>query len=194
MKKLTLIMMVLISMLPALKAQEFIGITDIRDDVRGLKVSAVANFTSHSSFGAMVGYEIEPLTAYLELVCSAYNIDGRKYKAPSARFGMDYGFFKYEDLTIFTGAYLGITNYRTTFWKDTSNKYVKSGYTIKASENGFIVGLKVGAKYDIADRCFISAALFANTTNWNRSIGKVIGINARGALEAGISISAGWNF
>lgn len=194
MKKLTLIMLVLISVIPALKAQEFIGITDIRDDVRGLKVAAVANFSSKSAFGAKVGYEIEPLTAYFEFVYNTYTIDGLKYKSPSFRIGMDYGFFKYEELTVFTGAYIGITNYRTNFWKDTSNKYVKSGYNMKASENGFIVGLKLGAKYDIAERYFVAVSAYANTTNWNRSIGKVIGKDDRGALEAGVSVALGWNF
>lgn len=194
MKKLTLIMLVLISVIPVLKAQEFIGITDINDDVRGLKAAAVANFRAHSAFGAQVAYEIEPLTAYFEVTYCNYTIDRQKYKSPSFRIGMDYGFFKYEDLTVFTGAYLGITRYQTDFWKDTSNKYVQSGYKVKAAENGFIIGLKLGAKYDIAEKYFVAVSAFANTTNWNRSIGKVIGKDARGALEAGVSVAVGYNF
>lgn len=74
-------------------------------------------------------------------------------------------------LTLFTGAYIGITPYSTEYLERDKNAYVSSKRLVKVTENGFIAGLKLGARLDFLDRVFVKAAVFANTTNWDRSIG-----------------------
>lgn len=182
----------------AIKAQEFIRISDIDDDERGLDVSAVAYFGTENRYGAQVAYEIQPLTAYFEVtLCSdklgeAYG--HLNYKAPSFRIGMDYGFFEYDRLTFFAGAFIGITAYSTKYIEKDKNIYVPSQRLVKVNENGFIIGLKLGAKYELTDNLFIRAAAFANTNNWGRSVGKYVAKDARGSLDAGGYVSLGWRF
>lgn len=182
----------------AIKAQEFIRISDIDDDERGLDVSAVAYFGTENRYGAQVAYEIQPLTAYFEVtLCSdklgeAYG--HLNYKAPSFRIGMDYGFFEYDRLSFFTGAFIGITAYSTKYIEKDKNIYVPSQRLVKVNENGFIIGLKLGAKYELTDNLFIRAAAFANTNNWGRSVGKYVAKDARGSLDAGGYVSLGWRF
>ena len=166
----------LVLLAAALHAQEFYRITDIDDDERALEVSAVSYLdASENRFGAQVAYEIKPLTAYFEVSFFSEHLGeeygGIKYKAPSFRVGMDYGFFEYGMLTLFTGAYIGITPYSTEYLERDKNAYVSSKRLVKVTENGFIAGLKLGTRLDFLDRVFVKAAVFANTTNWDRSIG-----------------------
>ena len=169
MKRL-LLSALLVLLAAALHAQEFYRITDIDDDERALEVSAVSYLdASENRFGAQVAYEIKPLTAYFEVSFFSEHLGeeygGIKYKAPSFRVGMDYGFFEYGMLTLFTGAYIGITPYSTEYLERDKNAYVSSKRLVKVTENGFIAGLKLGARLDFLDRVFVKAAVFANTTN-----------------------------
>ena len=130
MKRL-LLSALLVLLAAALHAQEFYRITDIDDDERALEVSAVSYLdASENRFGAQVAYEIKPLTAYFEVSFFSEHLGeeygGIKYKAPSFRVGMDYGFFEYGMLTLFTGAYIGITPYSTEYLERDKNAYVSS--------------------------------------------------------------------
>lgn len=179
--------------------QEFYRITDIDDGERALEVSAVSYLdASENRFGAQVAYEIKPLTAYFEVSFFSERLGeeygGIKYKAPSFRVGMDYGFFEYGMLTLFTGAYIGITPYSTEYLERDKNAYVSSKRLVKVKENGFIAGLKLGARLDLLDRVFVKAAVFANTTNWDRSIGSRVAKGARRAVDAGANVALGLRF
>lgn len=182
----------------AVNAQEFIKINETGDNKRGLELSAVGYFGTENRYGAQVAYEIQPLTAFFEVtVCSdklGDKYENLKYQAPSFRFGMDYGFFEYDNLSFFAGAFLGITAYSTKYIERDNNIYVPSQRLIKVNETGFIFGLKLGAKYELTDNMFIRAAAFANTNNWGRSIGKHIAKDARGSLDAGVNLALGWRF
>lgn len=163
MKRL-LLSALLVLLAAALHAQEFYRITDIDDDERALEVSAVSYLdASENRFGAQVAYEIKPLTAYFEVSFFSEHLGeeygGIKYKAPSFRVGMDYGFFEYGMLTLFTGAYIGITPYSTEYLERDKNAYVSSKRLVKVTENGFIAGLKLGARLDFLDRVFVKAAV-----------------------------------
>ena len=198
MKKLFFLAM-LLSFASALNAQEFYRITDIDDNDRGLEVSAVGYLSADEDrFGAQVAYEIKPLTAYFEVSFFSERLGaeygGIKYKAPSFRVGMDYGFFEYGMLTLFTGAYIGITPYSTKYIEKDHNIYVPSERLVKVNESGFIAGLKLGARFDFLERVFVRAAVFANTTNWGNSIGSRIAKNARGAVDAGVNVALGLRF
>ena len=156
MKRL-LLSALLVLLAAALHAQEFYRITDIDDDERALEVSAVSYLdASENRFGAQVAYEIKPLTAYFEVSFFSEHLGeeygGIKYKAPSFRVGMDYGFFEYGMLTLFTGAYIGITPYSTEYLERDKNAYVSSKRLVKVTENGFIAGLKLGTRLDFLDR------------------------------------------
>ena len=183
----------------ALNAQVFRAINDIDDDDRGLEISAVAYLCeAENRYGAQIGYEINPLTAYLEATFCSERLDARynnlKYKAPSFRIGMDYGFLECAFLTIYTGAYVGITAYSTEYTEKDHNLYVPSRYKVKVHENGFIVGWRLGAKFHLGPNVFFKAALFANTTNWNRSIGKYVAEDARDVGDIGLNIAFGARF
>jgi len=198
MKKL-LLSALLVLLAAALHAQEFYRITDIDDGERALEVSAVSYLDeSENRFGAQVAYEIKPLTAYFEVSFFSERLGeeygGIKYKAPSFRVGMDYGFFEYGMLTLFTGAYIGITPYSTEYLERDKNAYVSSKRLVKVKENGFIAGLKLGARLDLLDRVFVKAAVFANTTNWDRSIGSRVAKGARRAVDAGANVALGLRF
>lgn len=193
MKKL-IFMAALVLLACVVKAQEFRPFNDVDDSDRALKVGVVANISKFNSYGLQVGYKINPFTAYIEGTLSSYTINGQKYNSPSAKVGMDYGFYEYGDLTVFCGAYVAITMYKATFTQNTSNKYVKSYRTRRVKKDGFIAGLRFGAEYEIAERFFVAATAFANTTNWNRSIGKYVGRDARGAVEVGVSVTVGVRF
>jgi len=119
---------------------------------------------------------------------------GIKYKAPSFRVGMDYGFFEYGMLTLFTGAYIGITPYSTEYLERDKNAYVSSKRLVKVKENGFIAGLKLGARLDLLDRVFVKAAVFANTTNWAPSSAGRWARGARRAVDAGANVALGLRF
>lgn len=193
MKKL-IFMAALVLLACVVKAQEFRPFNDVDDSDRALNVAAVTNISKFNNYGLQVGYKINPFTAYIEGTLSSYTINGQKYNSPSAKVGMDYGFYEYGDLTVFCGAYVAITMYKAAFIENTSNKYVESYRPRKVKKDGFIVGLRFGAEYEIAERFFVAASAFANTTNWNRSIGKYVGRDARGALEAGVSVTVGVRF
>ena len=131
MKRL-LLSALLVLLAAALHAQEFYRITDIDDDERALEVSAVSYLdASENRFGAQVAYEIKPLTAYFEVSFFSEHLGeeygGIKYKAPSFRVGMDYGFFEYGMLTLFTGAYIGITPYSTEYLE-------RDGWTVRTRD------------------------------------------------------------
>lgn len=183
----------------ALNAQVFRSITDIDDDDRGVEISAVAYLCeAENRYGAQIGYEINPLTAYLEATYFSETLGEKynhlKYKAPSFRLGMDYGFLELGILTVFTGAYVGITPYSTEYTEKDNNIYVPSRHKVKVHENGFIVGLKIGGKISLGEHVFIKVAFFANTTNWNRSIGKYVAKDAIEAGDTGLNIALGAKF
>ena len=183
----------------ALQAQEFYRITDIDDDERALEVSAVSYLdASEHRFGAQVTYEIKPLTAYFEVSYFSEQLGKEygniKYKAPSFRIGMDYGFFEYGMLTLFSGAYFGITPYSTKYLERDKNIYVPSKRIVEVNESGFIAGLKLGARLIIHDKIFVKAAVFANTTNWGRTIGSYVAKDARNAVDVGANIALGLRF
>ena len=71
---------------------------------------------------------------------------------------------------------------------------VSSKRLVKVKENGFIAGLKLGARLDLLDRVFVKAAVFANTTNWDRSIGSRVAKGARRAVDAGANVALGLRF
>ncbi len=183
----------------ALNAQVFRSITDIDDDDRGVEISAVAYLCeAETRYGAQIGYEINPLTAYLEATYFSETLGEKykhlKYKAPSFRIGMDYGFLEGSFITVFTGAYVGITPYSTEYTEKDHNIYVPSKHKVKVHENGFIVGWRLGAKLHLGPNVFFKAALFANTTNWNRSIGKYVAKDARDVGDIGLNIAFGARF
>lgn len=182
-----------------LNAQGFRSITDIDDDRRGFELSFVGFLNdAEKRFGGQIAYEINPLTAYFEataysgILSKKYN--NLEYKAPSFRLGMDYGFLELGVLTVFTGAYVGITAYSTEYKERDNNIYVPSEWLVKVHENGFIVGLKIGAKLSLGEHVFVKAAFFTNTTNWNRSIGKYVAKDAIGAGTSGLNIAFGVRF
>lgn len=182
-----------------LNAQGFRSITDVDDDRRGFELSLVGFLNDmEKRFGGQIAYEINPLTAYFE--ATAYsgilgpNHNNLEYKAPSFRLGMDYGFWELGILTVFTGAYVGITPYSTEYTEKDNNIYVPSRHKVKVHENGFIVGLKIGGKISLGEHVFIKVAFFANTTNWNRSIGKYVAKDAIEAGDTGLNIAFGARF
>lgn len=96
-------------------------------------------------------------------------------------------------LTLFTGAYIGITPYSTEYLERDKNAYVSSKRLVKVTENGFIAGLKLGARLDFLDRVFVKAAVLP-TPPTGTVPSAAAWQGARRAVDAGANVALGLRF